>query len=62
MMALKLGLHIVVMVVSTIANMFLSLFQAVLKHVNTFDYNIARLTGIVISCSVSSRCNDCSNH
>ena len=31
----KLGLHIVVMVVSTIANMFLTLFQAVLIHINT---------------------------
>ena len=29
------------------------------KH---FDYNIASLTGIVIYCSVSSSCNDCSNH
>ena len=32
---LKPGLHIVVMVVSTVANMFLTLFQAVLIHVNT---------------------------
>ena len=32
---LKPGLHIVVMVVSTIANMFLTLFQAVLIHVDT---------------------------
>ena len=31
----KPGLHIVVMVVSTVANMFLTLFQAVLIHVNT---------------------------
>ena len=31
----KPGLHIVVMVVSTIANMFLTLFQAVLTHANT---------------------------
>ena len=27
-----------------------------------FDDNIASLTGIVISCSVSSSCNDRSNH
>ena len=27
-----------------------------------FDYNIASLTGIVINCSVSSNCNDRSNH
>ena len=27
-----------------------------------FDYNIASLTGIVINCSVSSSCNDRSNH
>ena len=34
----KPGLHVVVvvMVVSTVANMFLTLFQAVLIHVNTF--------------------------
>ena len=32
---LKPGLHIVAMVVSTVANMFLTLFQAVLIHVNT---------------------------
>ena len=32
---LKPGLHIVVMVVNTVANMFLTLFQAVLIHVNT---------------------------
>ena len=31
----KPGLHIVVMVVSTIADMFLTLFQVVLIHVNT---------------------------
>ena len=31
----KPGLHIAVMVVSTVANMFLTLFQAVLVHVNT---------------------------
>ena len=31
---LKPGLHIVVIVVSTVANMFLTLFQAVLIHVN----------------------------
>ena len=30
----KAGLHIVVMVVSTITNTFLTLFQAVLIHVN----------------------------
>ena len=35
LLCLKPGLHIVVMVVSTIANMFLTLFQAVLIHVNT---------------------------
>ena len=29
------GLHIVVMVVNTVVNMFLTLFQAVLIHVNT---------------------------
>ena len=29
------GLHIGVMVVSTVANMFLTVFQAVLIHVNT---------------------------
>ena len=33
--SLKPGLHIVVMVVSTVANMFLTLFQAVLIHVDT---------------------------
>ena len=33
--SLKPSLHIVVMVVSTVANMFLTLFQAVLIHVNT---------------------------
>ena len=27
-----------------------------------FDYNIASLTSIVIGCSVSSSCNDRSNH
>ena len=27
-----------------------------------FDYNIASLTGIIINCSVSSSCNDRSNH
>ena len=27
-----------------------------------FDYNIASLTGIVFNCSVSSSCNDRSNH
>ena len=27
-----------------------------------FDYNIASFTGIVINCSVSSSCNDHSNH
>ena len=32
---LKPGLHIVVMVVSTVANMFLTLFQTVLIYVNT---------------------------
>ena len=31
----KPGLHIVVMVVSTVSNTFLTLFQAVLIHVNT---------------------------
>ena len=31
----KPGLHIVVMVVCTVANMFLTLFQAVLIHVKT---------------------------
>ena len=30
--SLKTGLHIIVMVVSTIANMFVTLFQAVLRH------------------------------
>ena len=34
-LGLKPGLHIVVMVVNTVANMFLTLFQAVLIHVNT---------------------------
>ena len=33
---LKLALHIVVMVVSTVANVFLTLSQAILIHVNTF--------------------------
>ena len=52
-----------VMVVSTVANMFLTLFQAVLIHMNKyFDYNIASLTGVVINCSVSSSCNDHSDH
>ena len=32
---LKPGLHMVIMVVSTVANMFLTLFQAVLIHMNT---------------------------
>ena len=32
---LKPRLHIVVMIVSTVLNMFLTLFQAVLIHVNT---------------------------
>ena len=32
---IKPGFHIVVMVVSIVANMFLTLFQAVLIHVNT---------------------------
>ena len=32
---IKPGLQIVVIVVSTVANMFLTLFQAVLIHVNT---------------------------
>ena len=27
-----------------------------------FDYNIASLTGIVMNCSVSSSCNDRTNH
>ena len=58
----KPGLHIVVMVVRTVANMFLTLFQAVLIHVEHFDNNIASLTGIVINCSISSSCNDRSNH
>ena len=29
---------------------------------SAIDYKIASLTGIVINCSVSSRCNDRSNH
>ena len=33
--AFKPGVHIVVMVVSTLANMFVTQFQAVLIHVNT---------------------------
>ena len=33
--SIKPGLHIAVMVVSSVANMFLALFQAVLIHVNT---------------------------
>ena len=33
--SLKPGLHIVVMVVSTVANIFLTLFRSVLIHVNT---------------------------
>ena len=32
---IKPGLHIVIMVVSTVASMFLTLFQAVSMHVNT---------------------------
>ena len=32
----KPGIHIVVMVVSTVANMFLTLFPVVLIHVNIF--------------------------
>ena len=34
-MNIKPDLHIVVMAVSTVSNMFLTLFQAVLVHVNT---------------------------
>ena len=49
--SVKPGLHIVVMVVS---NGF-----DTREHL---DYNIASLTGIVINCSVSSSCNDRSNH
>ena len=57
---LKPGLHIVVMVVSTVANMFLTLFQAVLIHVDTLITTSQALpAGIVINCSV---CNDRSNH
>ena len=41
LMFLKPDLHIVVMVVSTVANMFLTLFQAILIH---FDYNITSFT------------------
>ena len=33
--SIKPGLHIVVIVASTVANMFLTVFQAVLIHVNT---------------------------
>ena len=33
--SLKPGLHIVLMVVSTVVNIFLTLFQAVLIHVDT---------------------------
>ena len=33
--SVKLGLHMVVMVISTVANMFLTLFRAVLIYVNT---------------------------
>ena len=47
--------YIVVMVVSNFANMFLTLSQ----H---FDYHIASFRGIVINRSVSSNCNDHSNH
>ena len=51
------------MVVSTVANMFLTLFQAVLVHLNTLiTTSLAWSTGIVINCSVSSSCNDRSNH
>ena len=35
MTTVKSGLHMVVMVVSIVANMFLTVFQAVLIHVNT---------------------------
>ena len=54
---LKPGLHIVVIVASTVTNMFVTLDA----HEN-FDYNITSLTGIVINCSISSSCNDQSNH
>ena len=55
---MKPGLYIVVMVVSTIANMFLTLSQAILIDTREpFDYNIASFTGIVPNCPVSSSCN-----
>ena len=59
-LSFKPGLHIAVIVVSTIANVFLTLFQAVLIQEH-FDYNIASLTDIVNNCSVSSSSNDRSN-
>ena len=56
---LKPGLHIVVMVVSAVANMFLT----VPSNFDTREHiNIASFAGIVINCSVSSSCNDRSNH
>ena len=61
------GLHMFAMIVSTIANMFPTLFQAILIHVNTLiaKSQAAVLTSqrnIVINCSVSSSCSDRNHH
>ena len=42
--------------------MFSTLLQATFDKRKHFDYNIGRVTSIVISCLVSSSCNNRSHH
>ena len=61
LLRLKPGLHIVVMVVSTVANVSDSVPSSFDTREH-FDYDNASLTGTLINCSVSSSCNDGINH
>ena len=57
-LSFKPGLHIVAMIVSTVASIFPTLSQAILNTREHFDCNITSFTSIVINCSVLSSWND----
>ena len=56
--SLRPGLHILLMIANTVANMFSTLPQAIFYAHEHFDCNIAAS----INCSNSSSCNDPSHH
>ena len=58
----KPGLHIDVMIVSTVATHASSSVLSNFDTLEHFDYGIGSFANIVINCSVSSSCNDPSHH